>query len=376
MRICRLFRWILTFCAWLFTFVCCSVFYQAMEDLLRSNIIGYHKLEPNLYPKEALTDFRLDLPAACVNVQYYDAIVVVHSATGHFRRRQDYRETYGNPEFTHPYLLKVIFFVGLPDDLSTQAELDFEHAHHRDVVQANFVDTYQNLSLKAVSVFRWLVERCPPPHLIIKMDDDVLLDVHKLFEEFTPMPPYHNNLMVHCHAYEDAPVERVGKWKLSRRQYALDAFPDYCSGALVLLQLPAVEELYYAALDSAVLWVDDVYIYGVVRVNTLDVQIMYLDHVSDAQDIYTDCVRLFGYRCKYWATPLDNGSQTSLLSALMSLRAERLRHLAQTKWTTSGIRRHWAEEIVGSPRVSRRRRKQLERMRFGSSRRLSGAREL
>ncbi|GFR64474.1 hexosyltransferase [Elysia marginata] len=348
------------------------VFYQSVKDLLGSNILGHRKPDSDIYPTEARTAFLLDLPAACVNVRDYDALVVVHSAAEHFRQRKDYRETYGNPEFTQPYTLKVIFFLGLPEKLTVQDEVIYEHAHHRDTVQSNFVDTYQNLSLKAVSMLRWLVERCPPPHLIIKMDDDVLLDVHKFFGEFIPLPPYHNDLVVHCHAYEGAPVEREGKWRLSRRQYAQDTFPDYCSGSLVLLTLAAAEELYYAALDTPILWVDDVYIYGLVRESTLDVQIMYLDHVSDTEDIYSNCVRLYGYRCKYWATALDRASHTNLVPALLSLQADRLRRLSEEyKTDVHPRRKDWFKEIAGPLRHFNRRRRRLERRRFGSTRRVA-----
>ncbi|RUS84621.1 hypothetical protein EGW08_007648 [Elysia chlorotica] len=359
----------LSFCAWFLTFVCLMVVHQALQDLMRS-IIGHQKHTPTALPTTELTAFVLDLPGACADVQDYDALLVVHSATDHFRHRSDYRQTYGNPEFTQPYRLKVIFFLGLPALPQVQQDVALEHSYHRDIIQANFVDSYHNLTLKAVAVLRWLVEKCPPPHLIVKIDDDVVLDVHRLFEEFSPMPPYYNDLVIHCHYWEAATVNREGKWRVSRLQYALDSYPDYCSGFLVLLKLPAVEELYYAALDTKVLWVDDAFIYGIVRSNTLDVQIMYLDHVAETEEKYASCVQQHGYSCKYWATNLDKSPQSKLLPSLLSLRADRLRHLRQAQPARSSRGSHWATIIAGRPKLLRRRR-QMERMRLGSTGSLS-----
>ncbi|KAK3773433.1 hypothetical protein RRG08_007922 [Elysia crispata] len=212
---------------------------------VRSKTIGRHRHTSQVFPTAHQTAFQLDLPGACADVKDYDALVVVHSAIDHFRHRKDYRETYGNPDFTQPYRLKVIFFVGLSVRSDLQSDVALEHSHHRDVIQANFVDSYFNLTLKAIAVFRWLVEKCPPPPLIVKMDDDVLLDIHRLFEEFSTMPPYHDEFVIHCHSWEAAVVNRDGKWGVSALQYPLDSYPDYCSGFLVLLKLPAVEELYY-----------------------------------------------------------------------------------------------------------------------------------
>ena len=66
-----------------------------------------------------------------------------------------------------------------------------------------------------------------------------------LVQEFSTMPPYHDEFVIHCHSWEAAVVNRDGKWGVSALQYPLDSYPDYCSGFLVLLKLPAVEELYY-----------------------------------------------------------------------------------------------------------------------------------
>ncbi|GFO18843.1 phospholipid phosphatase 1 [Plakobranchus ocellatus] len=198
---------------------------------VRSNIFRHR--EPDIYPSEDRTAFLLNPPKACADINHYDAVMVVHSATSHFKNRMDYRQTYGNPDFTMPYKLKLLFFLGLPTDALVQAELIIEHQRHQDTVQANFVDTYHNLSYKAVAVLRWLTEQCPDSPMVVKMDDDVLLDVHRLFE---------------------------------------------------------------AALETPILWVDDVYIYGIVRRKTQDVQVLFLDQVSYSEDKYNTCVRQYGYR--------------------------------------------------------------------------------
>ncbi|KAK3773432.1 hypothetical protein RRG08_007921 [Elysia crispata] len=152
-------------------------------------------------------------------------------------------------------------------------------------------------------------------------------------------------------------------------QFSLWEFPtcdptkDYCTTSKVL---QAHFSLPKAALDTPLVWVDDAFIYGIVRTNTLDVQIKYLDHIADTEEKYTKCVHAHGYRCKYWATNLDRSPQSSLLPSLLSLRADRLRYLSQVKTRRTPRGAPWVRDIAGRPDVLRRRR-HMERMRLGGS---------
>ncbi|XP_055887087.1 beta-1,3-galactosyltransferase 1-like [Biomphalaria glabrata] len=284
----------------------------------------YVQARPIKYPRDEQTEALLGHPDHCREVHLFDALVLVHSATSHFQRRNEYRMTYGNFEFTKPYKLKVVFFLGIPEASSQQESITTEHKHHKDTVQGNFLDTYQNLTYKAVMSFRWASMHCKEAKLILKMDDDVILDVHRFFEEF-PYPPQYQQELIFCHMWMFAEVERTGKWGISLLEYGQDYYPPYCSGFFVVIMPAIVEDIYQAAKATPFLWLDDVFIYGVVREEMHFVQIVHLDEVAYRQEHYRDCYKAYGYRCKYYVTVL--GKSKTFAQEMLTLRADRLRTL-------------------------------------------------
>jgi len=70
--------------------------------------------------------------------------------------------------------------------LDFQTQIEEEAAEFDDLVQANYVDSYHNLTLKHYSLFQWIYLQCRPsperamqrmPQHILKADDDVVLNL-------------------------------------------------------------------------------------------------------------------------------------------------------------------------------------------------------
>ena len=49
-----------------------------------------------------------------------------------------------------------------------------------DIIQADFLDTYRNLSLKDLALLEWTILHCPDVPFIFKGDDDIFLNVDNL----------------------------------------------------------------------------------------------------------------------------------------------------------------------------------------------------
>jgi len=58
--------------------------------------------------------------------------------------------------------------------------VDAEFARHGDLVQGNFVDSYKNLTLKAVMGLRWMSQYCSEAPFAIKTDDDTFLNIFEM----------------------------------------------------------------------------------------------------------------------------------------------------------------------------------------------------
>ena len=61
-----------------------------------------------------------------------------------------------------------------------KAEIVAEFEKYKDLVQGNFVDSYKNLTLKAVLGLRWMSQYCSEAPFAIKTDDDTFLNIFEM----------------------------------------------------------------------------------------------------------------------------------------------------------------------------------------------------
>jgi hypothetical protein len=64
-----------------------------------------------------------------------------------------------------------------------------------DIIIENFVDTYHNLTLKSIAMLKWITLTCyrdnntsSLPQHVLKVDDDIFVNVEKLFNVIRGMP--------------------------------------------------------------------------------------------------------------------------------------------------------------------------------------------
>ncbi|XP_059172372.1 beta-1,3-galactosyltransferase 5-like [Physella acuta] len=226
--------------------------------------------EPKIkYPRHAsddLTKIVLDTSDECGNMTELDAVVIVHTSADHFTRRERFRRAYANYSNTSPYRLKVVFLIGQVLNAEVQIKVEMENRDYGDTVVGNFLDSYQNLTLKAVMGFRWLANMCNDVKLLIKMDDDVFFDVRKFFTRYwNKLGPSQKTKSIHCQVWENAVVGRTGKWKVERGLWANSSYPfPYCAGFFVVVTPDLIRPMYEVGKSIDFFWIDDVFLYGMV----------------------------------------------------------------------------------------------------------------
>ena len=123
------------------------------------SVAADHRQSP---PKSERMNYLLPMPAPCQPHQFL--IIYVHTALAHLSRRQAVRYTWGNvtrwSTVNDPVTLR--FVLGRPYKRMRhqQRALASEQAEHGDLVQLDFVDSYRNMTLKAVGALQWLNEFC------------------------------------------------------------------------------------------------------------------------------------------------------------------------------------------------------------------------
>ncbi|XP_067676195.1 beta-1,3-galactosyltransferase 1-like [Haliotis asinina] len=216
---------------------------------------------------ELLLEVVLGNTMMCREVSQVDVAFIVHSSTGYYNRRQRLRKIFQNRKTFENYTVRHVFLLGQRNDVNIQNSINQEFNQHGDIVQGRFLDSYKNLTYKAVMGVKWISQNCRNVKYVIKIDDDVYTDLHNFFTHV--YHPYLGDNRVLCWPV-NMPygiIRRKGKWKVPQfvfRHYQF--FPvDYCSGFGVIIPGNIVPVLYKAVLTMPLLWIDDVFLYGMVR---------------------------------------------------------------------------------------------------------------
>nr|XP_027220856.1 beta-1,3-galactosyltransferase 5-like [Penaeus vannamei] len=125
----------------------------------------------------------------------------------------------------------------------------------------DYVDHYRQLSLKALSSLAWVQHHCPQVPWTLHADDDVFIDVFLLksiLEDFRA----ETTKAFLCNS-EWSLAQRAGRWAVSRDEYRNNEYPVFCTGAAWVLPTRLLPRLLRASQTAPFLWVDDVYITGV-----------------------------------------------------------------------------------------------------------------
>ncbi|XP_045166401.1 uncharacterized protein LOC123529893 [Mercenaria mercenaria] len=217
--------------------------------------------------------YTLENPTLCSSVRNLSIVVIVHTSPDHIDRRLSIRNTWANDAFyLHLGNVRTIFLLGKTKFQYLQSNIEKEFKRYGDLLQGDFIDDYHNLTLKGVMAYKWLTERCRNAELILKVDDDISVDMFKLFTEYYPKYRSEKMSIICNHILAQTMGilrQNDSKWYVSNNHFkGLDAYPtDYCSGFLVIFTNDLIPALYQSSRVTPFFWVDDVYLYGLVPGN-------------------------------------------------------------------------------------------------------------
>lgn len=203
----------------------------------------------------------------CHSKKYF-LLAIIHSAVQNRNKRDAIRKTWGKKISNQLVMdkygrMKYLFILGKTNNSELQRTVEREDKEHGDIIQADFLDTYFNLTLKHLAVLKWTVDNCRNGATwILKGDDDVVVNTYKLLPYLASTPTKGSLL---CYVIKNARVFRDGVWSISRKLYPSKTYPDYCSGPAYVMTVDVAEKLYNASHSLNPIFVDDVYVTGIVR---------------------------------------------------------------------------------------------------------------
>ena len=158
----------------------------------------------------------------------------------------------------------MVFLVGGTSNETLESQLDEEVQLYGDVIRSNSYDSYDNLTLKTMSMLQWTIAFCPLIKYLLKVDDDMSVNVPNLLsliQEHQKEPRH-----IYGRIGRGWPVIRnkTSKYYVSPELYAPKTYPNFCTGPAYLLTSDVLSELYDKALQHKYFKLEDVFLTGIV----------------------------------------------------------------------------------------------------------------
>ncbi|XP_069802759.1 beta-1,3-galactosyltransferase 2-like isoform X2 [Dendropsophus ebraccatus] len=207
--------------------------------------------------------FLINQPKKCQGRSPFLVLLVMgqnHDVQG----RDTIRTTWGNVTNYGDVDVVRIFLVGVSPIMTgaIQRLLEEESAIYGDIVQQDFLDTYNNLTLKTLMGMEWVAKFCPNTSYVMKVDNDVFLNVNYLVHKLLrPELPPRRNYLTGLIVYNTGPMRsKDSKWYLSEEVYPANAYPPYPSGPAYVLSADMARKIYKVAQDLLVFGIEDVFV--------------------------------------------------------------------------------------------------------------------
>jgi hypothetical protein len=160
---------------------------------------------------------------------------------------------------------RYVFLSGLSLNESINEKLIKESQIYNDIIQANFLDSYNNLPIKSVTMMHWVIDHCPQAGIVTKLDCDIHINMTNLLREIVPLNI--SDTFIYGEVHNNAQPHRNPK---SRYYVPISVYPDnkwkpYVYGYSYIITQSAVYKIAQAAQFSKHFGQDDVWSTGIVR---------------------------------------------------------------------------------------------------------------
>ncbi|KAK3592494.1 hypothetical protein CHS0354_026615 [Potamilus streckersoni] len=217
-------------------------------------IVNPHNFSYIINPKHICSDKSLKM------------ITYVHTAPVNYKKRQMIRQTWGTREILTKYKGTLVFVMGQVEDKKVMDAVKLESNRYGDIVQEDFNDSYKNLTYKAITALRWISTNCKQVSLVLKTDDDILVDIHSLMDYMnsTVIMKHGMKKLIVCNQWLSMKVirDKKSKWYVQKSEFEDEFFPPYCSGSAFVMSFDVVQDMYQVSFYTPFFWVDDFYITG------------------------------------------------------------------------------------------------------------------
>ena len=254
-------------------------------------IVNNRTVIPTVPPLPAKVSVVRGNPYICRTSKDLKWIIYTHTAPRNREKREAIRSTWGNKYLFDNRRTAIIFLVGIPRHKGEQRIIDEEYMKYGDIVQGDFIDDYRNLTYKGILGLQFISSYCSHVPYTIKSDDDVFANIFKIIQ-LTEERDLRSRFLM-CFRWHRMMINRPGIDITSKRWWLpLDVLPGkkvfepYCAGLGWIFTTNIAKELLTIAYTTPFLWIDDVYISGMVMNQIKNLTKASLWGVVDSQTMF------------------------------------------------------------------------------------------
>ncbi|XP_061861355.1 UDP-GalNAc:beta-1,3-N-acetylgalactosaminyltransferase 1 [Colius striatus] len=314
-------KWIFLF---LLVFSVVTMWYVSFPSntaLERTNVMYFYEYEP-VYKQRHL--FTLRERPTCHDINPF-LVILVTSRPRDVQSRQAIRITWAAQDFWWGHRILTLFLLGRDtqrEDDATALSVEDESILYGDIIRQDFVDTYDNLTLKTIMAFQWVTEFCSNARFLMKTDADVFINTANLVkfllklnsseDVFTGYP------LIGNFAYRGF----YRKTYISYTEYPYKLYPPYCSGMGYVLDVKLALRIYKLMSHIKPIKFEDVYVgicLNILKVNISipeDKEQFFLYKISFDVCRYRRLIAVHGVRAseiiRFWQDLSSNASVTCL----------------------------------------------------------------
>lgn len=241
-----------------------------------------------------------------------EIIQIVTSYAENVESRSALRQAYPIKYLSELGIYRVFLLAALKDGVSTisQNAIMNENERFNDIIQGNFFDAYRNLTYKHLMGLKWIVNTCLNIKYIIKMDDDIIVDMYSLLELIDIKIISHTSSIMGYVFNKTRPIRiKTNKWYTTKKEYPKNEYPVFVSGWLYVTNFKTAEKLIDVSASVPFFWIDDVYITGLLR-KVANVTCINLNKYFTTNPEYFECCIRDNVDCEFVVAP--NGGDNNL----------------------------------------------------------------
>ncbi|XP_067309240.1 beta-1,3-galactosyltransferase 2-like [Pseudorasbora parva] len=175
--------------------------------------------------------------------------------------RDAIRKSWGNESMEGDLGFIRLFFLGVNKDTERKTIVEESQQHH-DIIQQDFMDTYNNLTLKTLMGMYWITKYCPEAKYVMKTDTDMFVNTEYLIQKLLkPKAQHTQNYFTGYIMRGASPIRNIeSKWSISPEEYPGNQYPPFCSGTGYVFSGDVAQRVYVASLIIPRIHLEDVYV--------------------------------------------------------------------------------------------------------------------